>query len=114
MFSAAAAATPATVDSHPARLALRPPTASEMVALRTLIDAPRRGLGGRNDALAVENHPALDSGSGKPASGVEAMAQRFRHEGLPVARLWENHAAFVSLGLSPRGKPGLWLVQKIR
>lgn len=45
--------------------------------------------------------------------GVEAMAQRFRHEGLPVARLWENHAALISLGLNSKGKPGIWLVQKI-
>jgi hypothetical protein len=43
----------------------------------------------------------------------ETLVHRFGREGLPIARLWENHAALVSLGFSPRGKPGLWLVQKI-
>jgi hypothetical protein len=42
------------------------------------------------------------------------LAERFRREGLPVAKLWENHAAFISVGLSPRGKPGIWLIQKTR
>jgi hypothetical protein len=41
-----------------------------------------------------------------------AMAKRFRHEGLPVARLWENHSAFISVGLNGKGRPGIWLVQK--
>jgi hypothetical protein len=44
----------------------------------------------------------------------EEIVNRFRHEGLPVARLWENHAALVSLGLNQRGKPGLWIIQKTR
>ncbi len=56
------------------------------------------------------------AGAGPPHArimgSVEAFAHRVRHEGLPVARLWENHAALVSLGLNPKGKPGLWLVQK--
>jgi hypothetical protein len=45
-------------------------------------------------------------------SGTEAFARQFHREGLPVARLWENKSALVSLGLNQRGKPGLWLVQK--
>jgi hypothetical protein len=58
-----------------------------------------------------------------PALGVDGMrsrltaqdfVQRVRHEGLPVARLFESKSALVHLGLSPKGKPGLWLVQKTR
>jgi hypothetical protein len=45
--------------------------------------------------------------------GVQAMVERFHREGLPVARLWQNHTALVSLGLNSKGKPGIWLVQKI-
>ena len=45
---------------------------------------------------------------------AEEFAQHVRREGLPLARLWENKSALVSLGLNKRGKPGLWLVQKIR
>jgi hypothetical protein len=39
---------------------------------------------------------------------------RVHREGLPVARLFETKSALVHLGLNPRGKPGLWLVQKTR
>jgi hypothetical protein len=44
---------------------------------------------------------------------AEEFARRVRREGLPVARLWENHSALVSLGLNQRGKPGLWIIQKM-
>jgi hypothetical protein len=43
---------------------------------------------------------------------VQEFVNRVHHEGLPVARLFETKSALVHLGLSPRGKPGLWLVQK--
>ena len=43
---------------------------------------------------------------------VEELALRFHREGLPIARLWENKSALVSLGLNGKGKPGLWLTQK--
>ena len=47
-------------------------------------------------------------------SRAEEFARRVHREGVPVARLWENKSARVSLGLNEKGKPGLWLVQKIR
>ncbi len=43
---------------------------------------------------------------------VQDLVQRVHREGLPVARLFETKSALLHLGLSPRGKPGLWLVQK--
>lgn len=43
---------------------------------------------------------------------VEDMVLRFHREGLPLARLWENKSTLVSLGLNPKGKPGLWITQK--
>jgi hypothetical protein len=49
----------------------------------------------------------------KIRSPAEEFTRRFHREGLPVARLWETRSAMVSLGLSPRGKPGIWLIQKI-
>lgn len=60
--------------------------------------------------------PALgaDAAPAATKSTVEELARRVHREGLPVARLWENHTALVSLGLSPRGKPGLWLIQKVK
>ena len=46
-------------------------------------------------------------------SRAEQLATRFRREGLPVARLFESHSALLSLGLNQRGKPGIWLIQKL-
>jgi hypothetical protein len=45
-------------------------------------------------------------------SRAEELARRVHREGLPVARLWQNKSALVSLGLNDKGKPGLWLIQK--
>jgi hypothetical protein len=58
--------------------------------------------------------PALSSDNLHPRSSVEDYVQRVHREGLPVARLFENKSALVHLGLNPKGKPGLWLVQKTR
>ena len=49
----------------------------------------------------------------RPMSRPEQLARRFHREGLPVARLFESRSALVSLGLNQRGKPGIWLIQKI-
>jgi hypothetical protein len=49
----------------------------------------------------------------KNISRAEELTRRLHREGLPIARLWQTHSAMVSLGLSPRGKPGIWLIQKI-
>jgi hypothetical protein len=46
-------------------------------------------------------------------SPMQALAHRVHREGVPVARLWENKSALVSLGLNQKGKPGLWIIQKI-
>jgi hypothetical protein len=46
-------------------------------------------------------------------SQAEALALRVRREGLPVARLLESKSALLSIGLNQRGKPGLWVTQKV-
>ena len=56
--------------------------------------------------------PGLDTMRSRP--GVQDFVRRVQHEGLPVARLFESKTALLHLGLNPRGKPGLWLVQKVR
>jgi hypothetical protein len=71
--------------------------------------APRSGLESRGDEVVK---PALPGLSYERAGSPVEFANRIRHEGLPLARLWENHSALISLGLNPKGKPGLWLVQK--
>jgi hypothetical protein len=56
--------------------------------------------------------PALGSDSMRSRLPVQDFMRRVHREGLPVARLFETKSALVHLGLSPKGKPGLWLVQK--
>ena len=43
---------------------------------------------------------------------AEILARRIHREGLPIARLMETKSALLSIGLNPRGRPGLWLTQK--
>jgi hypothetical protein len=69
----------------------------------------------------VEANPALDDSSGihhdalpqRNSASPEALVRRVHNEGLPLARLWENHAVLISLGVNPKGKVGLWLIQKV-
>jgi hypothetical protein len=58
--------------------------------------------------------PALALDTMRSRLGVQDFVRRVRHEGLPVARLLESRTALLHLGLNPKGKPGLWLVQKVR
>lgn len=119
-----------TAGSHE-RLDLRPPGAGEFAALgahRTHVDmtsssetaaayesksfpSPHRPTEGPEGANPL---PSMGAEAGHPRimGRAEDFARRFHREGLPIARLWENHSALVSLGLNPKGKPGLWLVQK--
>lgn len=102
--------------AHPLHLDLRPPSVRDLGTFpgeamdRPSWDRPRTP-GGRDSTL-----PALGAGAGETRmmSRAEAFARRIHREGLPLARLWENHSALVSLGLNAKGKPGLWLVQKTR
>jgi hypothetical protein len=56
--------------------------------------------------------PALGADGMRSRPGLQDFVRRVHREGLPVARLFESKSALVHLGLSPKGKPGLWLVQK--
>jgi hypothetical protein len=110
-----------TASSHPAHLDLRLPSAREIGAFPAAsaaftaasVDSPSWGRP-RTPGNRDSNLPALgaDVGEARVMSRAESFARRFHREGLPVARLWENHSALVSLGLNGKGKPGLWLVQK--
>jgi hypothetical protein len=58
-------------------------------------------------------HPLLGADGMHARPTIQDLVQKVHREGLPVARLFETKSALLHLGLSPRGKPGLWLVQKI-
>jgi hypothetical protein len=65
-------------------------------------------------AQAAVQLPALGVEGVRTRPTVQEFVRRVRQEGLPVARLFEGKSALVHLGLNPKGKPGLWLVQKTR
>jgi hypothetical protein len=58
--------------------------------------------------------PELGTESARARPTIQEFVRRFHKEGLPVARLFEGKSALVHLGFNPKGKPGLWLVQKTR
>jgi hypothetical protein len=97
-------------------LDLRPPVAAaepaERVSMSFHSSLPRQTLGAQTQFQL----PAFgaEAARGRVPGRVEEFARRVHREGLPVARLWENKSALVSLGLNQKGKPGLWITQKIR
>jgi hypothetical protein len=102
--------------SHPPHLDLRPPSAhapGDFAAVSA--DRPSWGRP-RAPGSRESNLPSLgaDVAEARVTSRTESLVRHFHREGLPVARLWENHSALLSLGLNAKGKPGLWLVQKTR
>jgi hypothetical protein len=103
-------------SSHPPHLDLRPPNVRAPGDFPAAwADRPSWGRP-RTPGSRDSNLPSLgaDAGEARVMSRTESFVRRFHREGLPVARLWENHSALLSLGLNARGKPGLWLVQKTR
>jgi hypothetical protein len=109
----------AIVNSVP-NLDLRPPAAALESAAKALAVFPsylHRQSSPAAEAPAREQSrlPGLhaDTSNVPDREGMAGFAQRVHREGVPFARLWENKSALVSLGLNQRGKPGLWLVQKI-
>jgi hypothetical protein len=93
---------PSASSSVPFPSARRAPK-NEWIEEQPLEDSPSIGNAGlRTTGLAMKN-----------TSRAEELTRRLHREGLPIARLWQTHSAMVSLGLSPRGKPGIWLIQKI-
>jgi hypothetical protein len=66
----------------------------------------------RKNIAAQLDLPALGLDGMHARPTVQDFVRRVHREGLPVARLFETKGALVHLGLNPKGKPGLWLVQK--
>jgi len=112
LASAAWASPPAGRGLPLPHLDLRLPVNAEMLPEKSTAAFPsslhRSALG----YSQVSDLPALGT-QGQTPTRVEEFARRVHREGLPVARLWENKSALVSLGLNQKGKPGLWIIQKI-
>jgi len=98
----------AVASAHNAPLDLRPPLMAGATAARFA------EFGRLNDTGDDKRLASLGAAMNqeRASNRTEAFIQRFHREGLPLARLWQGHAAVVSLGLNPKGKPGLWLVKQ--
>jgi hypothetical protein len=106
----------APLNSHPT-LDLRPSVTALAAADKTLAVFPSSLHPHSLNAPDPIELPSLGADRGAQSripSRMEEFARRVHREGLPVARLWENKSALVSLGLDKKGKPGLWIVQKVR
>jgi hypothetical protein len=67
-----------------------------------------------SSSAETQDLPELGGSTSEHAmSRAEEFAHRVHKEGLPIARLWQTHSALLSLGLNQKGKPGLWLIQKV-
>jgi len=106
----------------PAHLDLRPPInyppASTPAGTRELASAPSpfpiRGMDLEKNERILSPALNIDGTNFRVMSKPAIFVDRVRREGLPFARLWESRSALLSIGLSPKGKPGLWLTQKVR
>jgi len=113
----AAGATPSEPSSAP-RLDLRPPSdVSDGAKNTTSFPSAlhRQSIAAFEQTDREQRGPAgfgTEPTSARNPASVEEFAHRVRRQGLPIARLWQNKSALLSLGLNQRGKPGLWLVQK--
>jgi hypothetical protein len=106
---------PATVrqeNSVASQLDLRPPVYSmPVVFLGRFAPGPHSGLG--------TNEPIARPGFGTREADFPLMSRpetwlhRVHREGVPIVRLWNSKSALLSIGLNQKGKPGLWLIQKI-
>lgn len=105
---------PPQLEAAPQPLDLRPPShalEADNAAAKSpgaFPSAARR----LNSAQEPVELPMLGRDGLRARPTAQEFVNRVQREGLPVARLFETKSALLHLGLSPRGKPGLWLVQK--
>jgi hypothetical protein len=113
-------ASPPSTQKAALRLDLRP--SLELRATANAMGAPEKNSEvfpsslhrqtlGSQEQLQLPNLGS-ESSQLRMTGGAQEFAKRVHREGLPVARLWENKSALVSIGLNQKGKPGLWLTQK--
>jgi hypothetical protein len=95
------------------QLDLRPPMGS-MPAPALARGPVALAFNSDNDA---EDPPRTGFGTGEARfpmmSRQETWLHRVHREGVPIVRLWNSKAALLSIGLNQKGKPGLWLIQKV-
>jgi hypothetical protein len=79
-------------------------------ALEPPAQPPAHGMAHTGDRVAAALSVAEPQ---RPSSRAEQLVRSFHRDGLPVAKLFQNENSLVHIGLNPKGKPGLWIVEKI-
>jgi hypothetical protein len=100
---------PETLSDTPAPAAVADAAADFPAAKRAQLGT----TGAAEDLSGVAPGRGAEWVSLRLESKVQEMERRVPREGLPLARLWETKTALLHVGLSPKGKPGLWLIQKV-
>ena len=111
--TAHAAASPMRLPAN--RLDLAPPTIPLTASEKSPESFPSVGHHG---AAAADNEVKFGGlgnsiGNQRVPGRAEQLVRNFHRDGLPVARLFQSENSLVHLGLNQKGKPGLWIVQKI-
>lgn len=112
-INAHASASPLRLPAN--RLDLAPPTSAPAIHEKAPESFPsfnrhgaatpedRSKFGGSNNPVGYQRVP----------SRAEQLVRNFHRDGLPIARLFQSENSLVHLGLNQKGKPGLWVVEKI-
>jgi hypothetical protein len=65
------------------------------------------------DALALQPAWHGDAPQLRDRTAAQELVHGMRRNGVPLARLWQGRGALFSVGLSPKGKPGLWFTKQL-
>ena len=108
-----AAASPMRLPAS--RLDLAPPTIALTVHEKTSESFPSFSHHTAATAEGQARFGGLSNsiGNQRVPSRAEQLVRNFHRDGLPVARLFQSENSLVHLGLNQKGKPGLWIVEKI-
>jgi len=76
---------------------------------------PDLDLGGdiRRVGAGPDRAPDARLAMSSPVGPLAEKIRNMRRDGLPLVHLWQGAHGGFSLGLNARGKPGLWLVEKV-
>jgi hypothetical protein len=75
--------------------------------------APKRSNGVMAETQAKWANLSSPADSQRISSRAEQLARNFHRDGLPVARLFQSQNALVHIGLNQKGKPGLWIIERL-
>jgi hypothetical protein len=80
-------------------------------------DAPRQGIVGRESAPQFASsdteHAVAFPIPWQKRTEIERVVRNFRHNGLPLVRLWGEGRNLLAIGLNPHGVPGIYFTQKL-